>query len=276
MKTIYDILDNHFENYDYKLILSNKETFKLLVSDFIVQMLETDLKFIDITLSLHKKYNISIQYNQTVYDFYQHFGKMLANYFESMNEEKIKLRYTDDYSAVEERMFFRMELYKFGWKPPQIENYIYKYLLKRKEKLNFNNSTQLQLYYNLYHNTSIKLNLVINKRINERKVGRPKLPNELKNYLKKKHLTKVRENMKHTYEGYKEYKNLKNNLLTQDEYELLVKSIEDYTKLKKEKMNYCNNDNDDSNNNNNNNNNNNDDSNNKLKNVIEKIKQFTF
>ena len=142
--------------------------------------------------------------------------------------EEVKDRYTDPYDEVEERMLFRTELYKEGWNIDQIERYIYKYMYKIEYDLT---ETDLEEYTVRYNNV---LNKIIEyKKEREKKLGRPSLPLILKNYLKTKHASKVRENMRERYKASDKYENIKKFLLTKDDLEGLTKIVTDNKVLDK-------------------------------------------
>ena len=134
--------------------------------------------------------------------------------------EDIKKRYTDHYEEVEERMMFRLELYKDGWDIEQIERYISKYLLHEEEFVLPNDIILSEGYYNI-----IDRLYYIRKKDNIRKKGRPSLPNSLKEYLKNKHNLKVRDMMTGIYKNSNEYKRIKEYLLSPEEIKILKELI---------------------------------------------------
>ena len=84
----------------------------------------------------------------------------------------------------------------------------------------------------------VRYNNVLNKVIEykkerEKKLGRPSLPFVLKEYIKKKHSYKVRENMRERYKDSDKYKNIKSFLLTKEELEGIKKVVNDKKVLEK-------------------------------------------
>lgn len=227
MDSLSHIVNNHFEKYKYKTYICSFDLFKIIIFELTYSILHTDSKFIDIVKNLYIKYNVNFNnWNQIIRDTCQYLGEIISKYL-NLNENKIKEKFSDDYNGVKERMYFRIELYKFGWNILQIEKYINKYLLKSKETLELQNNNYefLQtIYFNIFINLNYEKNININS-TKKNKVGRPVLPEELKQYLKKKHLKKVKESMVQTYEYYKEYKMIKNNLLSNEEFNLLSSFI---------------------------------------------------
>ena len=136
-----------------------------------------------------------------------------------MDVNKIKDRYVTPPDEVEERMMFRIELYKEGWNVEQIENYIYKYILKKETPI-IDTSV-----YNYYTNTMNLLNIYNKER--EKRIGRPSLPPLLKEYVNKKHKRKVKEGMRKRYKHSNSFESIKSNLLTNDELQVLEDMFED-------------------------------------------------
>jgi hypothetical protein len=137
-----------------------------------------------------------------------------------MSVDDIKKRFADDPDEVEERMVFRIELYKDGWSVDQIESYIYKYMLKM-DKPKFDEI----IYKNYFHNVMTAMNIV--KKERETVKGRPSLPPLLKNYVNQKHTCKVRETMKTIYKKSEVFDSIKDSLFSKDEICKLVSTITD-------------------------------------------------
>ena len=156
-----------------------------------LQVLNTDKKFLDINEEI-----FSVKYDcQICRDIVQHMYKTMALSY-NIPLEQIMSRYSDTYEDVEERIMFRIELYKHGWSIEQIENYIFQYLLKQEFKID-----NIDRVYKKYHNFMVKRD-IINKEM-AKKVGRPSLPKVLKQYLKMKHLENVKLLMRDKYESSK-------------------------------------------------------------------------
>ena len=167
------------------------------------------MKFLEICKETGKIYNYILYLDQTQKDILQNALKRSAMYY-NIPLNKIKERYTDNYDEVEERMMFRMELYKDGWNIDQIERYIYKYLLKQDYP-----KLDLEYYECIYHN--IMISQEIYKKEREQKLGRPSLPSSLKAYIKNKHQKKIRDNMRQKYKFSNKYESIKDYLLTKEE-----------------------------------------------------------
>ena len=117
-------------------------------------------------------------------------------------------------------MIFRIELYKEGWTHKQIEHYIYKYLLKDEC-----NNTNPMLIEIMYHNLIEKVKIYNKYKI--QKIGRPSIPQPLKQYIKNKTLKKIKDNMRLKYKYSKCYEDIKYNLLTLEEKEYIIGKIGD-------------------------------------------------
>lgn len=179
---------------------------------------ETDLKILEIVKKVNEIHNTSYVVNTFTKDIYHYSANIISKF---IGLENIKEKYEDDYEKVQERMFFRFELYKEGWEPEKIEHYICNHLLK----CDYHN-TDKELIYNMYHNI---METTKNKhKYKNRKVGRPNLPQTLKLYLKEKHSQKTRKNMEVTYDYSKKYKQIKDNLLTDKESEFLCNYLKTF------------------------------------------------
>ncbi len=191
-----------------------------ILSETINFLTNTDLKVLEIVKAVNEKYDNPYVMNVFTKDIYHYTANIIAS---SISLENIKEKYEIDYDEVQERMFFRIELYKDGWEPEQIENYICKYLLKCEY-----HNTDKELIYNMYHNIMEKLK--INNKNKHKKVGRPNLPESLKLYIKEKHSKKTRKNMELTYDYSKRYKQIKDNLLTEKEHNFLYEYLKKFPK----------------------------------------------
>jgi hypothetical protein len=174
-----------------------------------ILFLTSDMNIIEISEHVLKQDGIKVPLTQTKRDFSQYNFTLRHKIF-NMSIEDVKKRYLDSPKEVEERMLFRIELYKDGWSIEQIENYVYKNLLKQ-DVPNIDN----KLYIHFYENTMKQLN--INKKEREKSIGRPSLPPLLKEYIKNKHRSKNKETMRQTYKCSNEFYRIKNNLLTDED-----------------------------------------------------------
>jgi replicative DNA helicase len=73
----------------------------------------------------------------------------------------------------------------------------------------------------------------IYKEEKEKRLGRPTLPVSLKKYIKNKHQTKIRKVMKEKYDFFNKYENIKNNLLSKEEFEEIKSKIDNKSILRK-------------------------------------------
>jgi len=185
----------------------------------IVELLSTtNLKILEIIKKINDLYNTQYIINIFTKDMYHYMVNHMA---EKVCMSSIKEKYEIDYDEFQERMFFRIELYKDGWDLEQIENYICKHMLK----CDYHN-TDKDLIINLYQN--ITTSLKITNKDKPKKVGRPTLPVTLKKYIREKHSQKTKKNMEITYEYSKRYKKIKDNLLTENEYNFLYNYLKTF------------------------------------------------
>jgi hypothetical protein len=208
-----------------EILCSNNIPYKMpftKMKDIIYSIVEllstTDLKILEIIKKVNESYNVKYVMNDFTKDMHHYMVNIMA---ESIGMSNIKEKYEIDYEEVQERMFFRIELYKDGWEPEQIEKYICKYILK----CDYHN-TDKDLVLNMYHNIMEKLK--ISNKNKPKKVGRPNLPESLKKYIKGKHSEKTKKNMDLTYDYSKKYKQIKDNLLTEDEYKFLYEYLKTF------------------------------------------------
>jgi hypothetical protein len=174
-----------------------------------ILFLTTNMNIIEISEYVLKQDGLTTPLYQSKRDFSQYNFTLRHNIL-NMSIEDIKKRYLDPPEEVEERMMFRIELYKDGWTVEQIENYIYKNILKQPlPKLD------IKLHIHFYENTMKRLN--INKKEREKEIGRPSLPPLLKDYIRNKHRSKNKEVMRQTYKFSKEFYRIKDNLLTKED-----------------------------------------------------------
>jgi hypothetical protein len=215
---------NRLKKYNFKLYKESKEEWINKKTKICLLLLRSNMKFLDICKEVVKTMDLrvsdkSILYlDQTQKDISQNALKRISLYY-NIPLNKIKERYTDNYDDVEERMMFRMELYKDGWSIEQIEKYIYKYLLKQ-ECPNLN----LEYYECIYHN--IMIYQEIYKQEKQKRLGRPSLPHSLKEYIKNKHQTKIRKVMKEKYDFFNKFENVKDNLLSKEEFKEIKSKLD--------------------------------------------------
>jgi len=169
---------------------------------------KSHLKIIDIIKAVYESKNEPIILNEFTKDFYQY---SIISF-----SEGLKSHTYDDYDP--ERMSLRLDLYTSGWEPSNIENYLYKHLLKRPY-----HNTDISVINSMYISLSEQLKLVINKR--EKIKGRPPLPPLVKDYLKRKQLQKSKRVMDSTYENSKKYIKLKQFLLLPEEIDYIITNI---------------------------------------------------
>ena len=188
-------------------------------------LLKTKLSFQDIINILREKHNLNIPtedpYNEMqvyLYTLQLHkcFNKPLSEIIPRYNSKEIEFN-----------MKIRVELYKEGWNPTQIENYMYKYVLKKP----FNYNLNLEYYNILINNILLKLN--ISRKDGLMKVGRPPLPPLLKSISKEKHLKITKENMRKKYSFADAYEKAKKSLFTKEESDELLKIVTNETLVNK-------------------------------------------
>ena len=192
--------------------------FQDILSETVDLLGFTDLKVLEIIKSVNEKYDNPYILNIFTIDMHHHMTDIIA---EIIGVTNIKERYSIDYNEVKYTLFFRVELYKDGWDPEQIEHYLCKHILK----CDYHN-TDKALINNMYHNLMERLK--ITNKHKDRKVGRPTLPESLKIHLKEKHSIKTRKNMELTYDYSKKYKQIKDNLLTHKETEFLCNYLKTF------------------------------------------------
>ena len=219
---------NIIETNKVEIFRTLEEHSKVMASKKML-MINTNLSFIDISKFVCKKYNIPYHDNQIIRDLKQYeYGLVYSKQFNKTLDE-VKKRYTDDYEEVQERMMIRIELYKEGWEFYKIEKYIRDNITKdysiKLDELN------LELCLCLY--SKISYNIGIEKGKKDIKVGRPKLPDKLREYINNRNKEKMKNNMRSKYKDLERYKKVKYNLLTSEEFEIIKEKIEDENILKK-------------------------------------------
>ena len=219
-KGIYTTIMSLKEKYNFEYYKESEKEYIDKWCDTMYLILTTNMSFLDIEKYLRNcsKYRIEVDLDIREIDFV-HFVFKLACLEFNIPLETIKKRYTIPYEDVEERMFYRIELYKENWDILSIEKYIFNYLLK-EEYIQVNKG-----YYSYYYNNIIKVYYGVNVSNKIVKKGRPSLPKILKNTSIERHKTKIRENMRKKYSIYDK---LKDNLFTDDD----IKKIESIFKDK--------------------------------------------
>ena len=234
MESIKNKLSYEFDKNNIYSCFHSKTFFINYWAEIIYRIIATNVKILDAVYSVRKKTKIYKDIEENIFekDFIQYTGKIMLLLFD-FPLEKIKERYTFDYDEVEERMYFRLELYSNGWEHYQIENYVYKHLLKRE--LDFEWDNNLISYYKMFNN-NITNQLKINRKICSLKKGRPALPLSLKKYIKNKHKIKVKLSMKEIYDKSKKFDSISEYLFTGDEVKYLENVVKEETLLTKIKM----------------------------------------
>jgi hypothetical protein len=178
-------------------------------------LLNTSKNLVEIEEEIRRSHGYKTPLIQTQRDIMQYYYIIHKDTLK-MTLEDIKKRFADDPDDVEERMLFRIELYKEGWSIDQIESYIYKYMIKG-DKPYFDEI----IYKNYFHNVMSMMNIV--KKEREIIKGRPSLPPVLKRYVNQKHISKVKDNMRNIYKKSELFDSIKESLFTQEEITTLIK-----------------------------------------------------
>jgi hypothetical protein len=187
-------------------------------------LVNTNKSFLEIRNEKSKKFNFNqeiILENSTNIlkkDLIQYFYNVFCKYILNFNDTQIKSKYTDDYDIVNERMFYRIELYLHGWNIYQIEKYICK-----KYNINIDNiEIDEHIYTTSYNNICFIKNIKVNKLKKNKSRGRPTLPVSLKEYNKNKNKQKMKIIMKDKYINLSK---LQSNLLTNDEFNYIKNNL---------------------------------------------------
>jgi hypothetical protein len=210
------VLEKTFNIPFYTCKNSNYKNICIQLYERNILLLKSNIKLLDLINM------VNISYNKPIIQNIQHYKDILQYTFkihglkQNLTLDNIKTRFNDPYKEVEERMFFRFELYKHGWSIYQIEKYIYRYLLKKP----FIESYITNKYIHMFNELMMLTNTSQNKQYNV--VGRPCLPISLKNHINKKNKQQIKNNMNKKYEEVKLYNTLKNNLLTYEERDFIL------------------------------------------------------
>ena len=191
--------------------------------------LKTSIKYIDIVKSLSAKFNMPFLLNPIILEIQQFFAEVQNKVHLQKTEDEIVNRYMskDECNDIRKRMSIRIELYRVGWEPEKIEEYIHKFILKKE----FEDNIKYQWYDLIMANTFRKLN--IDRNIPLIKVGRPPLPKMVKDIIQELRSTSIKENMRLKYKQSNEYENIKDCLLTEEEFTKIQKVLDDKIILNK-------------------------------------------
>jgi hypothetical protein len=222
-----DLIIKRVNIYNYRY--ANKDDFIEYCSLLFLLTYHTDLSFLEIDKFLKndifKGWNV---YETLLYkDLIQYNIKECCIIKFNTSKEFLKRKFEGSYEEIEERMFYRKELYKEGWNADQIEKYIYRYLLNNKQLILDNIDEYDDLYYNLF------LSINLNRKEYKKSIGRPKLPDSIREHINIKVREKIKENMRSKYIYSNMYEKIKNNLLTKDEFEILKNKIDDQNMVEK-------------------------------------------
>jgi len=110
------------------------EIIKKKAYDFIENSIFSNKKIIDLNKELDRKYKIKVSYQNYVNDYIQYMFLLLLKKL-NLNYKDYEFKLNDKIEDLEERMMFRIELYKNGWTLLQIEKYMYKYFYKQNINL---------------------------------------------------------------------------------------------------------------------------------------------
>jgi hypothetical protein len=225
MNLIKETLSYNFDKNNIYSCFYPKNMFIKYWSEIIYNLINTKTKILDAVYTSRKKFNIYNDIDKCNFDsdFIQYTSKILLIGF-GLSLDEIKERYKDECEGVEERMFFRLELYSYGSEHYQIENYIYKNLLKKEKDFVWDNN--LIAYYKMFIN-NISSYLKIKRNICVLKKGRPPLPIKLKEYIKDKTAIKVKSTMKDIYGKSKKFDTINKNLFTKDDINALSECVKD-------------------------------------------------
>jgi hypothetical protein len=129
-----------------------------------------------------------------------------------------------DYSEVKKRMNYRCMLYKNNWSVNHIEKFIFKLY---HEKSLIDEVLLTNLYRDIFETY-----LRVEKSIQKRK-GRPSLPVELKDLQQIKHKEEIKQLMKNKYVKSEFFNKIKDSLLTNEEFNVIKRSVKDPVILSK-------------------------------------------
>ena len=177
-----------------------------------ILLLYTQASFLHILNYVRKLFNLP-EPNQSEIDCEEYLYYLQLKHCFKIEQTK---RFSDD--KIIQRMNIRLECYKEGWSDLQVEKYISKYILRDKYDI-----LNQDAFHSLINNICLKCQ--INRKQSITKIGRPKLPIQVKQYMEVYHKMKVKENINKTYKESKEYKQIKNILFTKEEVETLCSLV---------------------------------------------------
>jgi hypothetical protein len=212
-------IDKITEEFIY-LMKINDKIIKKKAYDFIENSIYSNKKIVELNKELDQKYKINVYYEDYINDCIQYMFLILLKKI-NLNYKDFEFKLSDKIDDLEERMMFRLELYKNGWSLLQIEKYMYKYFYKKNIKITEDGLDILNYITNYFNLQS--------KNITKRK-GRPSLPECLRNYKKEKHINNIKNKMKIIYKQSKGFNKIKDNLLSNDEINCIKNLIKNDNK----------------------------------------------
>jgi len=233
-------LEKLFDNENFKSYYI-KEKDNIAKENFInfnftrYQLIKSsDKSFIDIDKEVCQNFNYSYRDSNFDKDVTQYKYEMLCKYLFSKKLTKysninfIKNKFSDNYDEVNERIFYRAYLYQFGWNVLSIEKFIISKFpqlntVDNIKYINENIDYITILYDRLLCFFKLKKLFKTLEEQNNPKKGRPTLPVAIKNYLKEKNKLKMKNIMQKKYET---YNSIVNNLLSKDEYSIIISSLQ--------------------------------------------------
>ena len=219
-----EIFRNLIYNDKFIYVTNKDEILKRRITAYNM-LLNTSKNLIEIEEEIRLSHGHKTPLIQTQRDIIQYYYIIYKDTLK-ITLEDIKKRFADDPDDVEERMLFRIELYKEGWTIDQIESYIYKYMIK-DDKPCFDEI----IYKNYFHNIMTMMNII--KKEREIIKGRPSLPPVLNRYVNQKHIDKVKDNMRNIYKKSELFDNIKESLLSEEEINSLIKDCNNETIISK-------------------------------------------
>ena len=230
IEQITDILNDRKKAYQLKKYDQSFKEFIRRNAETIYMIFTTSDKFEDILLSQRKKYNLNYEIFQPSIDLGIYNMKYNAIFF-GYPSEQIRSR-IEDYNALEERMLFRSELYRTGWKIVVIEKYINKLFYHKNNSDSINSINTIiknidRLEYQ-YYNIFIK-NGIQPQCMTVRSKGRPEIPLVLKPLIKKYQNDNRKNLMREKYERSKEMRAISQEMLSIPEYECISNALDLYS-----------------------------------------------
>jgi len=207
--------------YDkYKFSLYRKDIWISKICDTLYLIYTTNDSIIDIENYLIETLCYYKAEKYVIKDFFQYMINCI--YYEL--ENKVIEERLIDYSEVKKRMNYRCMLYKNNWSVNHIEKFIFKLY---HEKSLIDEVLLTKLYRDIFDTY-----LRVEKSIQKRK-GRPSLPVELKDLQKIKHKEEIKQLMKNKYVKSEFFNKIKDSLLTNEEFNVIKRSVKDPVILSK-------------------------------------------